>query len=164
MLRKAVLRTHGSFSVSSWLSKNVPWAWSSSSSRDKGPSQPVLDLPTWRGAARGARGNVFPVSDLLSTPLFCGIVCVVWHLSNLTTISVPCGKGTWPLQRKRGCRPSCSVLAAEWDLQAVEDCCARWSRSCSVSSLHQKSIIYLVLDCILFSLAMPIPRCMGKSA
>lgn len=78
----------------SWPLKNRLWAYPGG----KEPSLFVLGLLFCVGIS-------FPVSDSMCTPLICLSMCVIWHLVNPATVSVPCeeGTGTLILQHHEGC-------------------------------------------------------------
>lgn len=103
---------------------------------DVQPSQPVLGLQTFVRIS-------YPVSDSMYTPLLCLSMWVMWHLVNLTTVSVPGREGIRSF--------ACSMMGVHTALNLPQDktlwpCQTNtYHRSISLRFLRQGQVCFISL-------------------
>lgn len=112
--------------------------------------QPVLDLPTFVG-----------ISFSVCTLLLCLRACITWHLETSLLYLFFAGRA-WALllQHKRG-HPMTRVSC--WDGPADHGIMIPTTKAdLAVSLLYVSKVpFHLVLDCVVFSVAISIPTCNG---
>lgn len=123
--------------------------------RDKEPLKPVLGLSPCMGLS-------FPVSDSMCTHLFCLPVCVLKHLANLMYLSSVGSGGDHSDVQKGSMQANDPVLVSRSDRWPWSPTPAAKAELSLYLLLVSKALFHSVLDCTVFSLMIPLPRCSGS--